>query len=471
MTLIVKLIKRLFKNKVVTYRVVDLMDQLSTQKSKNIICISIETDNNHRQFSYFTIDELIILYQHSNVIERSIYELMTLVNQVKAYIDFEYYIDSNLHIKNSYIGPTCLLKILYFSLNLHDHTVQNNSDHIIHILQQFLVLEASTSEKISYHFIHANPSVLFENNLTLGLFIKSVIHYYLFLITQHECSSFKINLISQKYTISDLLILLTPYVNTLRTCCIQCQLHIGYITIAEFAHLLVLDKQKHLNLAIDLNVYCKNQQFRLFDSIKIGKRNPLRQSTYFPFNNSQDSYFDVLRKSLLTYIEMIDIPIIYFKNNQFIHTYTNKTNLSSTFDNNLINLNKINTHINTNFTFGSNSTSISNINEINVSPLTIPPMITDSTQPDKERFTLFVKKLIQIDKLHQGYIRSCVRGNRNTDILFYNIEGNYRFCPRKGAHHQRNTIAILIDTKNLTYTIRCKDANCDNRSLIWKIIE
>ena len=88
MALILKIIKRLFKNKVVTYRLVDLMDQLSKQNLKNIACISIETDNSHRLFSYFTIDELIILYQHSNVVERSLYELMTPVNQVKAYIDF-----------------------------------------------------------------------------------------------------------------------------------------------------------------------------------------------------------------------------------------------------------------------------------------------------------------------------------------------------------------------------------------------
>ncbi|CAF4023524.1 unnamed protein product [Rotaria magnacalcarata] len=431
------------------------MDHLSNQNLKNITCISIETDNNHCQFSYFTIDELIILYQHSNVIERSLHELMTPVNQVKAYIDFEYYIDNNLDIKNSHIGPICLLKIFYFLLNFLDHNDQHNNDQIAHILQQFLILEA----------------ILFENNITLGLFIKVVIHYSLLLITQHKCSSFQIDSISQKYTISDLLILLKPYVNTLRTCCIQCQLYIGYITIAEFSHLLVLDKQNQLTLAVDLNVYCKNQQFRLFDSVKLGKTNPLRQSTYFPFNNSEVSYFNVLRKSLLTYIEMIDIPIIYFKNNQFIHTSTNKTNLLSTIDSNIININKLNIHINTNFTFGTNSTSISNINQLNVSPLTIPAMMIDPTQQKTERLILFVETLIQLDKLHQGYIQSCVRGNRNTDILFYNIEGNYRFCPRKGAHHQRNTIAILIDTKNLTYTIRCKDNNCDNRSLIWKSIE
>ncbi|CAF2094910.1 unnamed protein product [Rotaria magnacalcarata] len=118
------------------------MDHLSNQNLKKITCIRFETDNNHRQFSYFTIDELIILYQHSNVIERSLYELMTPVNQVKACIDFEYYIDNNLDIKNSHIGPICLLNIFYFLLNFLDHNNQHNNDQIAHILQQFLILEA-----------------------------------------------------------------------------------------------------------------------------------------------------------------------------------------------------------------------------------------------------------------------------------------------------------------------------------------
>ncbi|CAF4447531.1 unnamed protein product, partial [Adineta steineri] len=104
------------------------------------------------------------------------------------------------------------------------------------------------------------------------------------------------------------------------------------------------------------------------------------------------------------------------------------------FNNNFIDLNKLNNLINTNFMFSLGTTSTTNTNKINMSSFTIPPMIVNSTQPEIEQFTLFVNKLIQADQLHQGYIRSCVRGNRNTDIVFYNIGGNYRFCPRKGTH-------------------------------------
>ncbi|CAF4500453.1 unnamed protein product, partial [Rotaria socialis] len=58
----------------------------------------------------------------------------------------------------------------------------------------------------------------------------------------------------------------------------------------------------------------------------------------------------------------------------------------------------------------------------------------------------------------QGYISACVRGKYISDIFFFNIAGEYRFCTRKGSHHQRNTTVILIDIKNETYSIQCKDS-------------
>ncbi len=331
------------------------------------------------------------------------------------------------------------------------------------------LISRSTSEKISYHLIHANPCILFENNITLGLFVKVVLHLSLWMIVQHKCSSFNINCIIEKHTISDLITILKPYVNTLRTCCMKCQLLFDQITVAEVAHLLVLNKQNQLTLAIDLNVYSKNQQFRLLDCVKIGKTNPLQPSSFFPFNNNCDiPYFELLRKSIVTYINSVEIPAIYLENNQFVGKFIDKMNSPSSLNDKL---NNLNAHINTYFKSDSNSTPISSINTLKILPQTFNLTNIDPTQQPMQQFIVFVKKMIESDKLHQGYIRSCVRGNRNTDVLFFNIEGEYRYCPRKGAHHQRNTVAILIDTKNLTYTIRCKDSDCNNKSLTWKNIE
>jgi len=143
MTFIIKLINRFFPNKIITYRISDLIDQTSNQNIKNNdICISIETDSNSRRFCYLTIDELIILYKHSPVLERSLYELISPTCQVKAYIDFEYHVNSNLNIQNSQIGSNCCLKILHLMLNPPDYIISEENKYIDLVLKQFLVLEA-----------------------------------------------------------------------------------------------------------------------------------------------------------------------------------------------------------------------------------------------------------------------------------------------------------------------------------------
>ena len=71
------------------------------------------------------------------------------------------------------------------------------------------------------------------------------------------------------------------------------------------------------------------------------------------------------------------------------------------------------------------------------------------------------------DDKHIGKIQSYVQRNRNTNKLFFNISGDYRFCPKKGMHHKRNCTAIIIGMSHDTYAIRYKDPNCDNNFLTW----
>ena len=60
----------------------------------------------------------------------------------KTYVDFEYYIDNNVDIKDQYIGATCFLKILHYILNCFGGINFENNNSIHTALQRFLVLEA-----------------------------------------------------------------------------------------------------------------------------------------------------------------------------------------------------------------------------------------------------------------------------------------------------------------------------------------
>lgn len=334
-----------------------------------------------------------------------------------------------------------------------------------------MVNSRSTVEKKSFHIIHANPTLLFENNQTLGMFLKVIIHRLLYLIITHKCLSFNIKMNTEKYTINELITLISPYINIFRTECTQCILHSYYISVSEASHLLISNKHKQLTLAIDLHVYSKNQQFRLYDSIKKGKNNPLITTMNFPFDeNTKHSYFDILQKSIVSHTEQKNVPIIYEQNKQFI-TNTNNTTTSFIYSTSIINhIIIINTYMNTYYKFNDVHACILELNKLNSSTkYNDKHHYTNDNQI--KQFIPFVQKLIQSDLDHQGYIVSCIRGNYNKDLLFFNIGGNYRYCPQIGTHHHSNSTAIIIDTNNNTYAIRCKDHDCNNKACIWNKIK
>lgn len=86
------------------------------------------------------------------------------------------------------------------------------------------------------------------------------------------------------------------------------------------------------------------------------------------------------------------------------------------------------------------------------------------------RYLNFVLTTITKEPMHQGTIHSTVKGKMNPDVIFFNITGKYRYCPQIQGHHRRNSTAILVNRVNDTYAIRCKDPQCNNRTLEWKKI-
>lgn len=246
-------------------------------------------------------------------------------------------------------------------------------------------------------------------------------------------------------------------------------IYYNLISVVDVVNLLVFNKQNELTLAIDLNVYSKNQQFRLFDCIKRGQLNPLVQSNYFPFNNQTNLlYRDIIKKSIITDIEENNIPTIYIKNNQFLCQSIDQTILPKIVDNN-INIIHLSIHWNSFCFFETKSVFNSSVPTLKVN--SEKKEILNDKDDQVKKFIPFIENLIKEDKTHQGYIQSCVHGITNKDMLFFNIGGDYKYCDKKKNHHKRNSTAILINTRMLKYAIRCKDANCDNRILDWKKIQ
>ena len=280
---------------------------------------------------------------------------------------------------------------------------------------------------------------------------------------------FDINLVQDRCSIKELIGLLSPHIFTLRNHCTSCHSSIFDVFIADIAHLFVRNKNNKWTVAIDMNVYSKNQQFRLFNSVKYGKTNPLLPSIKFPFKSGDKlSDCDVLQKSIITFIENENIPIIHFNTDRFLLKHSTSCDSVSIDSktpnyanikliNDLIaNLHSPTTHMNGYDNL--NGKKPSNIQKFNHTCL---------CENDVKTFVDFVENIITSDLSHRGYIHSCVRGSVNKNLLFFNISGEYRYCPKKQDHHRRNSVAFIIDTKNYIYRIRCKDTECDNTILNW----
>ena len=180
-------------------------------------------------------------------------------------------------------------------------------------IKWFLFLSSSTPLKISYHFIHANPTVLFENTETLKPYIRTIFYTLLLGIAKHECLSFKLIVDSNITSIRKLISLLSPYITSLRTNCSKCFILNNELSVADIAHLIVRKKNDQWSLSVDLHVYCKNQQLRLYDSVKIGLNNPLTTTSDYPFQQTMSHcYFDILRKSLITNTNNIHSRLVIY---------------------------------------------------------------------------------------------------------------------------------------------------------------
>jgi hypothetical protein len=138
-----KSIKLLFPDELITHHLNDLNNYLIQQNdNKNRVFLSIEKDNKLRLFCSLSIEQLNILYKYCPITQRTLYESIPPASLVKAYVDFEYYVNNNDDLEDHNIAPRCCLKILYHVLHLVNHQmylIENNDENI---LKQFLVLQA-----------------------------------------------------------------------------------------------------------------------------------------------------------------------------------------------------------------------------------------------------------------------------------------------------------------------------------------
>jgi hypothetical protein len=321
---------------------------------------------------------------------------------------------------------------------------------------------SSTAEKMSYHIIDANPEFLFYDAASFGLFLKMVIRDLLLSLASHGCQTFRALSIQNDISISELIVRLSPFINCFRASCQNCLSWHGLIAGDDVAHLFVLDRKEKFKLSIDFSVYSRNQQFRLFNCSKYGFNNPLVVSRLYPFGDGTMTSDDcIIRHSIITNTNDLALPIVMNDQNRWLAVID--SSVCSIAQRTLAYAQEL---------FIFDHSSLLRSNTMSAVDKMTSMVIDQSLLFDSyiDRYVHFVNRLITYDAMHVGRIHSCVLGNVNRNLLFVNIVGNYRYCPKKGSHHLHNGISIIVDMSSDTFAVLCKDPDCDNRTLSWKPI-
>jgi hypothetical protein len=234
------------------------------------------------------------------------------------------------------------------------------------------------------------------------------------------------------------------------------------ISAANIAHLLVFDRKNLPTLSIDLHVYSKNQQIRLYECVKYQLDNPLTLSDHYPFDvRNTYTHGDMIRKSMITNVSGLQIPIVKRKEDQTfeISSMVPKSNSNPGESTCVLP-----------FKYPGSELVRLYSSERSKSSSVQHDQVLTSENDDWSPYISVINGLIHSDPVHAGFIQSIVRGKKNSSMLFFNISGDYRYCPKKGYHHQHNSIAFIVDVANDSYAIRCKDPSCDNSKLSWTTI-
>ena len=156
---------------------------IKDEQMHSMIVIGIENEDRKRHFMSVSLEQLAILLDLLNPNERTLYELLCQKNLCKLYFDIDVYIDdySNFDIKKS----------LLILRNLFHYIIQKSTDQSpcssTTIEDHFLVLSASTENKLSYHLIYTNTAIRFDSQQSVGKFITCVLHHCARLVKNMPC--------------------------------------------------------------------------------------------------------------------------------------------------------------------------------------------------------------------------------------------------------------------------------------------
>ncbi|NWI11352.1 PRIPO protein, partial [Crypturellus soui] len=382
------------------------------EEDVHVFALEKNTQNGQRFYLVTTYCELWFYYTKDYKTSlMHCYEVIPEKDPCKLYFDLEFYKRSNPEAD----GKSMVAKLIELVNKKLEEIYDVNCS-----AKDVLNLDSSTDEKFSRHLIFLPHKTVFKNNIHVGNFVRTILQPAVALLeskaavlTPQGRASHVFQSSSPTAGLEASLINL-PAVEDASKGCPSISHEITETEMSqqgknsEYYFLIVNDKEGCKQLFVDLGVYTKNRNFRMFKSSKAGKNVILKIA--------EDNKF------VPTCEKNISLEEAYFLSSLVCNVGMHKNN-----------------------TCGFVSTeSLEGYQE--------------SPYPEIDSF---VRSLVNKDGV-QGGIRQWNYFSPE-EIIVYDIYG-YRWCENIGRAHKSNNIMILVDLKKEVWYQKCHDPVCREKN-------
>ncbi|XP_024101231.1 DNA-directed primase/polymerase protein isoform X3 [Pongo abelii] len=400
---------------------------------------------------------------------------------VTTYAEFWFYYKSRKNLLHCYeVIPENAVCKLYFDLEFNKPAnpgadgkkmVALLIEYVCKALQELygvncsaedvLNLDSSTDEKFSRHLIFQLHDVAFKDNIHVGNFLRKILQPALDLLgtedddsapetTGHGFPHFSEAPARQGFSFNKMFTeKATEESWTLNSKKLE-RLGSAEQSSPDLSFLVVKNNMGEKHLFVDLGVYTRNRNFRLYKSSKIGKRVALEiteDNKFFPIQSKDVSdEYQYFLSSLVSNVSLnVNLTEVEGSSTEYSYLVFCVFQVNTRFSDTL--------RILTCDPSQNKQKGVGYFNSIGTSVETIEGFQC-SPYPEVDHFVL---SLVNKDGI-KGGIR---RWNYffPEELLVYDI-CKYRWCENIGRAHKSNNIMILVDLKNEVWYQKCHDPVC-----------
>ncbi|PNJ27538.1 PRIMPOL isoform 9 [Pongo abelii] len=443
------------------------------------------SQKNHPPFGDYFIDKLKLLILlkadvHVFALECKVGDGQR-IYLVTTYAEFWFYYKSRKNLLHCYeVIPENAVCKLYFDLEFNKPAnpgadgkkmVALLIEYVCKALQELygvncsaedvLNLDSSTDEKFSRHLIFQLHDVAFKDNIHVGNFLRKILQPALDLLgtedddsapetTGHGFPHFSEAPARQGFSFNKMFTeKATEESWTLNSKKLE-RLGSAEQSSPDLSFLVVKNNMGEKHLFVDLGVYTRNRNFRLYKSSKIGKRVALEiteDNKFFPIQSKDVSdEYQYFLSSLVSNVSLnVNLTEVEGSSTEYSYLVFCVFQVNTRFSDTL--------RILTCDPSQNKQKGVGYFNSIGTSVETIEGFQC-SPYPEVDHFVL---SLVNKDGI-KGGIR---RWNYffPEELLVYDI-CKYRWCENIGRAHKSNNIMILVDLKNEVWYQKCHDPVC-----------